>query len=70
MNRPRERGAGRDRIARAIRDGFADPLGRAHRRRDHPPRALRAADADDPPGFPVRVMVTRDLVLEPLGELL
>lgn len=54
-------------IARAIRDGTQDTIGRAgeeivRRQLQIPPTlAIR-------PGFPVRVMVTRDLILEPYGD--
>ena len=55
-------------VARAIREGFADTLGRTGdeivRRELSVPPTLTIR-----PGFPVRAMVTRDLVLEPLGEL-
>lgn len=53
-----------DEIARAIREGTQDTIGRAG------DEAVRRQLAVPPtltirPGFPVRVMVTRDLVLEP-----
>ena len=54
-------------IARAIREGTQDFIGRAgdeivRRQIDVPPTLTIR------PGFPVRVMVTRDLVLDPYGE--
>ncbi|WP_084399904.1 TrbI/VirB10 family protein [Henriciella aquimarina] len=55
-----------DDIARAIREGTQDTVGRAGdeivRRQISIPPTLTVR-----PGFPVRVMVTRDLVLEPYG---
>jgi type IV secretion system protein VirB10 len=54
-------------IARAIRDGTQDTVGRAGeeivRRQLQVPPALTIR-----PGFPVRVMVTRDLILQPYGD--
>lgn len=54
-------------IARAIREGTQDTIGRANdeivRRQIDVPPTLTIR-----PGFPVRVMVTRDLVSEPYGE--
>ncbi|MBI1340802.1 conjugal transfer protein TraI [bacterium] len=56
-----------DEIARAIRESTQDTIGRAGEeivRRDlqiPPTLTIR-------PGFPVRVMVTRDLILEPYGD--
>jgi type IV secretion system protein VirB10 len=54
-------------IARAIRDGTQDTVGRAGeeivRRQLQIPPTLTIR-----PGFPVRVMVTRDLILEPYGD--
>ena len=54
-------------IAQAIRDATQDTIGRAGdeivRRQISMPPTLTIR-----PGFPVRVMVTRDLVLEPYGE--
>ncbi len=55
-----------DEIAEAIRDGTQDTIGRAgegivQRQLGIPPTLTIR------PGFPVRVMVTRDLVLEPQG---
>jgi len=58
---------GSDEIARAIREGAQDTIGRAGEeivRRDlqiPPTLTIR-------PGFPVRVIVTRDLILEPYGD--
>lgn len=56
-----------DEIAEAIRDGTQDTIGRAgeaivQRQLGIPPTLTIR------PGFPVRVMVTRDLILEPLGD--
>ncbi len=56
-----------DEIAEAIRDGTQDTIGRAgeaivQRQLGIPPTLTIR------PGFPVRVMVTRDLILEPQGE--
>jgi type IV secretion system protein VirB10 len=56
-----------DDIARAIREGTQDTIGRAgdeivRRQIDLPPTLTIR------PGFSVRVVVTRDLVLEPYGE--
>tara|TARA_R110002072_G_scaffold19100_29_gene71193 strand:- start:2638 stop:3849 length:1212 start_codon:yes stop_codon:yes gene_type:complete len=56
-----------DGIAQAIRDGTQDTIGRAgeaivQRQLGIPPTLTVR------PGFPVRVMVTRDLILEPQGE--
>lgn len=58
---------GGDEIAEAIRDGTQDTIGRAgeaivQRQLQVPPTLTIR------PGFPVRVMVTRDLVLEPQGD--
>ncbi|ARE40977.1 Conjugative transfer protein TrbI [Rhodovulum sp. P5] len=58
---------GGDEIAEAIRDGTQDTIGRAgeaivQRQLQIPPTLTIR------PGFPVRVMVTRDLVLEPYGD--
>ncbi len=58
---------GGDDIAEAIRDGTQDTIGRAgeaivQRQLQIPPTLTIR------PGFPVRVMVTRDLVLEPQGD--
>lgn len=54
-------------IARAIREGTQDTIGRTGeeivRRQLQLPPTLTIR-----PGFPVRVMVTRDLVLEPTGD--
>ena len=55
-----------DDVARAIREGAQDTIGRAG------DEAVRRELAVPPtltirPGFPVRVMVTRDLILEPYG---
>jgi len=54
-------------IARAIREGIQDTIGRAGeeivRRQLQIPPTLTIR-----PGFPVRVMVTRDLILEPYGD--
>ncbi len=62
--------AGRDsgnEVADAIRDGVQDTIGRAGdaivRREISIPPTLTIR-----PGFPVRVMVTRDLILEPIGD--
>jgi type IV secretion system protein TrbI len=59
-----ELGADDDDIARAIREGTQDTIGRAGdevvRRQLNVPPTLTIR-----PGFPVRVMVTRDLILEP-----
>ena len=57
---------GGDEIAEAIRDGTQDTIGRAaeaivQRQLNIPPTLTVR------PGFPVRVMVTRDLILEPQG---
>ncbi|MEJ6394567.1 TrbI/VirB10 family protein [Gymnodinialimonas sp. 2305UL16-5] len=57
---------GGDEIAEAIRDGAQDTIGRAgeaivQRQLQIPPTLTIR------PGFPVRVMVTRDLILEPQG---
>lgn len=56
-----------DEIAQAIRDGTQDTIGRAgdaivQRQLGIPPTLTIR------PGFPVRVMVTRDLILEPRGD--
>ncbi|WP_227268106.1 TrbI/VirB10 family protein [Roseobacter weihaiensis] len=56
-----------DEIAQAIRDGTQDTIGRAgeaivQRQLGIPPTLTIR------PGFPVRVMVTRDLVIEPHGD--
>ncbi|WP_299211505.1 TrbI/VirB10 family protein [uncultured Tateyamaria sp.] len=56
-----------DEIAEAIRDGTQDTIGRAgeaivQRQLNIPPTLTIR------PGFPVRVMVTRDLILEPQGD--
>ena len=55
-----------DEIARAIREGTQDTIGRAGqeivRRQIQIPPTLTIR-----PGFPVRVIVTRDLILEPYG---
>lgn len=58
---------GGDEIAEAIRDGTQDTIGRAgeaivQRQLQIPPTLTIR------PGFPVRVMVTRDLILEPQGD--
>ncbi len=58
---------GGDEIAEAIRDGTQDTIGRAceavvQRQLQIPPTLTIR------PGFPVRVMVTRDLILEPHGD--
>jgi type IV secretory pathway VirB10-like protein len=54
-------------IARAIRDGTQDTVGRAGE--EIVRRQLQIAPTlTIRPGFPVRVMVTRDLILEPYGE--
>ncbi len=57
-----------DDIARAIREAAQGTVGRAGddivRRQLSAPPTLTIR-----PGFPVRVMVTRDLILEPLGEI-
>lgn len=57
---------GDDEIANAIRDGAQETLGRAgeqivSQQLSIPPTLIIR------PGFPVRMMVTRDLILEPLG---
>jgi len=56
-----------DEIARAIREGTQDTIGRAGeeivRRQLQIPPTLTIR-----PGFPVRVMVTRDLILEAYGD--
>jgi type IV secretion system protein VirB10 len=55
------------------RTGFCAPSAMAARTpsmmpaADRPPPAQRRADLTIRPGFPVRVIVTRDLVLEPYG---
>lgn len=54
-------------IARAIRDGTQDTIGRASG--EIVRRQLQIAPTlTIRPGFPVRVMVTRDLILEPYGD--
>lgn len=54
-------------IARAIRDGTQDTIGRAGG--EIVRRQLQIAPTlTIRPGFPVRVMVTRDLILEPYGD--
>ncbi|MCE8008253.1 TrbI/VirB10 family protein [Aestuariivita sp.] len=58
---------GGDEIAEAIRDGTQDTIGSAgeaivQRQLNIPPTLTIR------PGFPVRVMVTRDLILEPQGD--
>lgn len=54
-------------IARAIRDGTQDTVGRAGEEMVR--RQLQIAPTlTIRPGFPVRVMVTRDLILEPYGD--
>lgn len=58
---------GGEEIAEAIRDGTQDTIGRAgeaivQRQLQFPPTLTIR------PGFPVRVMVTRDLILEPQGS--
>lgn len=58
---------GGDEIADAIRDGTQDTIGRAgeaivQRQLDTPPTLTIR------PGFPVRVMVTHDLILDPQGH--
>ncbi len=57
-----------DDVARAIREATQDTIGRTGdeivRRQISIPPTLTIR-----PGFPVRVMVTRDLILEPLGEV-
>lgn len=58
---------GGDEIAEAIRDGTQDTIGRAgeaivQRQLDIPPTLTIR------PGFPVRVMVTHDLILDPQGH--
>ena len=59
---------GDEEIARAIREGTRDTIGRAGdemvRRQLAVPPTLTIR-----PGLPVRVMVTRDLVLEPYGDI-
>ena len=57
-----------DDVARAIREAAQDTIGRTG------DEIVRQQLAVPPtltirPGFPVRVMVTRDLILEPLGEI-
>ena len=57
-----------DDVARAIREAAQDTIGRSG------DEIVRQQLAVPPtltirPGFPVRVMVTRDLILEPLGEI-
>jgi type IV secretion system protein VirB10 len=57
-----------DDVARAIREAAQDTIGRTG------DEIVRQQLAVPPtltirPGFPVRVMVTRDLILEPLGEV-
>lgn len=60
-------GSGNDEIVRAIRDGAQDTAGQTGRRlveRDIAiPPTIRIR-----PGFALRVIVTRDLILEPMGE--
>ena len=62
-----ETGADGDEIAEAIREGAQDTIGRTGedivRRQLAIPPTLTIR-----PGFPVRVMVTRDLILEPYGD--
>lgn len=54
-------------IARAIREGTQDTVGRAGEEMVR--RQLQIAPTlTIRPGFPVRVMVTRDLILEPYGD--
>jgi len=56
-----------DEIARAIREGTQDTIGRAGE--EIVRRQLQIAPTlTIRPGFPVRVMVTRDLILEPYGD--
>lgn len=58
---------GSDEIARAIREGAQDTVGRAGE--EIVRRQLQIAPTlTIRPGFPVRVMVTRDLILEPYGD--
>lgn len=69
LNLGLERGAdSEDDVARAIREAAQDTIGRTGdeivRRQIAVPPTLTIR-----PGFPVRVMVTRDLILEPLGEV-
>ena len=56
-----------DDVARAIREAAGDTVGRTGeeivRQQIGVPPTLTIR-----PGFPVRVMVTRDVILEPLGE--
>ncbi|WP_273250542.1 TrbI/VirB10 family protein [Sediminimonas qiaohouensis] len=57
-----------DDVARAIHEAAQDTIGRTGE------EIVRQQLAAPPtltirPGFPVRVMVTRDLILEPLGEV-
>ena len=60
-------GSGNDEIVRAIREGAQDTAGQTGRRlveRDIAiPPTIRIR-----PGFALRVIVTRDLILEPMGE--
>lgn len=62
-----ETGDDDDPVAEAIREGSQDTIGRTSeeivRRQLAVPPTLTVR-----PGFPVRVMVTRDLILEPYGE--
>lgn len=58
---------GGDEVAEAIRDGVQNTIGRAgdaivQRELGIPPTLTIR------PGFPIRVMITRDLVLEPIGD--
>lgn len=68
LNIGTELGADDNVIARAIREGTEDTIGRTGeeivRRQLAEPPTLTVRQ-----GFPVRVMVTRDLVLEPYGEV-
>ncbi|WP_424986383.1 TrbI/VirB10 family protein [Microbulbifer sp. S227A] len=69
LNLGLESGAdGEDDVARAIREATQDTIGRTGdeivRQQLSVPPTLTIR-----PGFPVRVMVTRDLILEPLGEV-
>lgn len=68
LNIGTELGTDDNAITRAIREGTQDTLGRTGeeivRRQLAIPPTLTVR-----PGFPVRVMVTRDLILEPYGEV-
>jgi len=69
LNLGLERGAeSEDDVARAIREAAQDTIGRTGDEIVRQQLAVRPT-LTIRPGFPVRVMVTRDLILEPLGEV-